>query len=578
MPYYRKIKELAKIISEHYLQPEEVIETEIAPPPCSSFGHISMGAFKISKILKNEPNKIAHEIETITNSFDIKALAEGPYVNWRFPIHEFATLTLNEIFSKKERYGSEEPNKKNIVIEYCSPNIAKPLAFQHIRSTLIGNSLANIFKFLGFNIVRINFIGDWGSQFSKLIAAVKLWGDEFNLLKKIESFSDSQLTEIMNNLFELYVRFHDNLEKDDFYIELGNKALKELESYEEPIINIWKKLREISIIAMNRTLKRLNVEFDLVEGESDYIRNINNTIEEIKLKAQARFSEGTYVVDVPQISVPALIQKSDGSTLYLTRDIAAAIDRYNRFKFDKMVYVVSDQQNLHFQLLFGVLKKMGHSWSELCEHTSFGTVLFGSEKMSTRAGKVVFLDDLLNEAEKLALSQCKKNTELKSKDEVAKKIAAGAIIFGELSAHRQREIRFDWKNILSLDGETGPYVQYTYVRCNSLIEKAIEKGINCDSIPVPSSYTYVNEEETLVIELSKFRYALNKAAIEKEPFRLTKYLIDLSSAFNRFYYNLPVLQANSHEKLNFRINLVKATKQVIENGLKLLGIECPTEM
>jgi arginyl-tRNA synthetase len=322
----------------------------------------------------------------------------------------------------------------------------------------------------------------------------------------------------------------------------------------------------------------MHIRFNHIEGESHYVPQIERTLEEVKTKAQARLSEGAWIVEVEGIQTPALVQKKDGTTLYLTRDIAAAIDRFQRFHFEKMYYVVGGQQQLHFQLLKGVLKKMGYEWADNCEHLHFGTVLFGSEKMSTREGRVIELDGLLKEATALALVECtQKNPDLPNKEQVAEMVGVGAVVFGELSAHRTRDIEFDWKSVLALDGETGPYVQYSAVRCQSLMEKARAKGETAGG-PFEYSQELAIEEEALILALARFRQSLHDVTRENEPYHLTHYLIDLAKTFNRFYYKHPVLQATDADQRRMRLNLVQATGQALMNGLNLLGISCPKEM
>jgi arginyl-tRNA synthetase len=459
------------------------------------------------------------------------------------------------------------------VLEYCSPNIAKRLAFQHIRSTLLGNTLANIYDFLGYKVERINFVGDWGSQFARLLAAVEMWGDRALL-------SNDDMPAAMTHLFELYVRFHKELEQHPEYADRANQCLQRLEKGEPAASELWQQIRSLSVTTMEKTLARMHASFNHVEGESKYISKFQSTLIDVKNKAEAKLSDGAWIVEVEGLSTPALVQKRDGTTLYLTRDIAAAVDRFQRFSFQKMFYVVSEQQKLHFQLLFGVLRKMGCEWAERCEHVSFGTVLFGAEKMSTREGRVIFLDEVLNEARDRAMEECtKKNPSLKDKEKVAEQVGIGAIVFGELSSHRTRDIEFNWENVLALDGDTGPYVQYSLVRCYSLLEKANEPLI--PKIPSPVSvpaYSFSPEEEQLVLELSKFRSVLHQATRENEPHLLTHYLIDLAKAFNRFYYRFPVLQATEPVQREVRLNLVKGTGMTLLSGLRLLGIDCPKEM
>jgi arginyl-tRNA synthetase len=576
MPFSDLKDKLAATISQSWNNPTltpEWIAGEFGTPPNGKLGHAALPLFKVAKILGRSSSDIAKDLVTALNSPELTVTAAGPYANFRWNAAKLYNAVAGALFAQGDKYGGDNSGAgKTVLIEYCSPNIAKKLAFQHIRSTLIGNVLSNIYKSLGYPTERINFVGDWGSQFARLLAAVELWGDPSVL-------ASTELAKTMDHLFDLYVRFHQVAEKDPSYNEKATRCLQLLEEGDPKITALWQKIRDLSLASAEGTLERLHVAFDHIEGESTYIPAIHSTLDEVKAKAGAHISEGAWIVDVDGINTPALVQKKDGTTLYLTRDIAAAVDRFKRFKFHRMYYVVSEQQKLHFQLLFGVLKKMGHQWAERCEHLSFGTVLFGAEKMSTREGRVIFLDALLDEAKERALIEsAKKNPDLVDKGAVAEAVGTAAVIFGNLSANRQRDIEFDWEQILALDGETGPYVQYAYVRCTSLLAKAAEKGLGEPMPQAPAGYDFAEEEENLTLALGRFRSTLNMAIKDNDPVHLTRYLIDVAKALNRFYYQLPVLQATDPVQCKMRLSLVLATRQVISNGLTLLGIACPHEM
>jgi arginyl-tRNA synthetase len=553
-------------------------EDNLSIPPQANLGHLALACFKFSKHFKKSSDVVAKELATLFQSSEYEAVPAGPYVNFKFNLSSLYQQTWDELLQKKEKCGTDtEGNGKKILIEYCSPNVAKKLGFQHIRTTLIGNVLAQIYSSLGYEVIRMNFVGDWGSQFARLLAAVELWGNESLLKPDLRKASEVAVS--MNHLFELYVRFHKEVDANPKLLDHANTCLQKLEVQDPKSWELWKKIRVISLAAMDETLKRLQASFDVVEGESDYIPQISEVIAEVKAKADAKLSDGAWIVEVDKVSTPALIQKKDGTTLYLTRDIAAAISRKEKYHFDRAFYVVSEQQKLHFQQLFGILKKMGHAWADSLEHLSFGTVLFGSEKMSTREGRVIFLDDLLDEAKKMATEEClKKNPELQNPDEVGEKIGIGAVIFGNLASHRKSDIEFSWEKNLSLEGETGPYVQYSVVRCNSLLEKAKEKGEGPLPFSLPQGYTFSQEEESLIVSLSRFRSALHLVTRENEPYLLIQYLIELAKNFNRFYYKHPVLQASDNSQKQFRLNLVEATRLTLTRGLQLLGISAPKQM
>lgn len=569
MPFLELKKKLSQNIAdqlEHKVTASQIGD-ELGLPPNPELGHVALACFKMAKTLHQSADKIAQLLSTQCSE-EIIATPSGPYVNFRWKPQFLFEKTIPMVLREKSTYGwASSQSSDTLVIEYCSPNVAKKLGFQHIRSTLIGNALANIYQSQGFKTHRMNFVGDWGAQFARLLAAFAQWGNSSEL-------SDSQ--KAMSHLMEVYVRFHKECEVDPAQIERANQWLKRLEEKDKGAIDLWKTIRDISIEQMNHTLTRMHVKFDHTEGESTYIEEMKSLISDIKNKAQAKLSEGAWIVELDGITTPALIQKRDGTTLYLTRDIAAAIDRFNRFRFGKMVYVVSEQQRLHFQQLFGTLKKMGYEWASTCEHVGFGTVLFGSEKMSTREGHVILLDDLLSEAHERALKECtEKNPALANKEEVAETVGIGAVIFGQLAAHRTRNIEFDWAQVLALDGETGPYVQYSAVRCRSLLEKARAKGLS----PTTDFHgQFASEEDALIFQVARFQSELVRALRENDPFYLTSYLIDLSKTFNRFYFRLPVLQCTDSDTRHMRLSLVQATGQTLENGLSLLSIACPTEM
>ncbi|MBY0370013.1 arginine--tRNA ligase [bacterium] len=576
MPFSDIRTQLAGEIARLWNHPEitpEWVDQEFSFPPNPQMGHLALPCFKVAKVLRRPTNELAAELVKTFTRDGLTVSAAGPYANFRWAVGPLYEGICQRVFAEKDRYGGDSSGAgKRVLIEFCSPNIAKKLGVQHIRTTLIGNVLANIYEALGYPTDRMNFVGDWGSQFARLLAAVELWGDASVL-------SSTELSKVMDHLFELYVKFHQAAEQDPSYLERASKCLQLLEEGDAKTTALWKKIRDLSLAAAERTLDRLQVRFNIVEGESHYIPEIQKTLEEVKSKAEARLSEGAWIVDVEGLQTPALIQKKDGTTLYLTRDIAAAVDRHKRFGFHKMYYVVSEQQKLHFQLLFGVLKKMGHSWADKCEHLSFGTVLFGAEKMSTREGRVIFLDSLLDEARERALVECSnKNPALENKGEVAEMVGTGAVIFGDLSVNRQRDIEFNWEHVLAFDGETGPYIQYSLVRCQSLLQKARDKGLATTLEKAPAGYVFAEEEEALTLVLGRLRATLHTCVRDNDPVHLTRYLVDLARALNKFYYQLPVLQATDPVQCALRLSLVEATRQTLANGLKLLGMGCPKEM
>lgn len=578
MPYFELQQELSRAIQKTLtnLNPAlgqltaSDIHGDFSSPPNATLGHIALPCFKFAKALKTSPAKLATDFAAAFKSQTVQCTAQGPYLNFRWPTASLYERTLTKVLQEKTNYGTSSTGaNKTVILEFCSPNIAKPLFFHHIRSTLIGSTLAKIYAALGYKVHRMNFVGDWGTQFARLVAAYEMWGKE-------EKLSAQSLDDAMGHLLEIYVRFHKELETNPELEKKAAACLGRLESKDAKTMALWTRVRDVSLRAMDGTLKRLNVSFDLVEGESAYIDHIQETFKVVKEMAGAKMSEGAWIVELPEVEPPALIQKKDGTTLYLTRDIAAAMDRYKRFHFHKSYYVVSEQQRLHFRQLFGVLSKMGLPWAKDCEHLSFGTVLFNSERMSTREGRSIYLADVLNEAKKLALEECaKKNPDQKDKELVAEMVGTGAVIFGNLSTHKARDINFDWKQVLTFDGETGPYVQYSLVRCESILAKGNTAPI---SVVDCEKYAFGAEEDQLIFMLSRFRSVLHDCTRDNEPYLLTHYLIDLAKAFNKFYYQFPVLQAADPLQKSLRLSLVKGTHTVLTNGLTLLGISCPREM
>ncbi len=533
--YFESKKNLASRIASHLGHPDltpEAVETEFSTPPNLPMGHLALPCFKMAKLLGKTANEVAQELVSAISGQGFSGAVAGPYANFRFDVRQLYVETLTQVFSQGARYGTDRSGAgKRILLEYSSPNIAKRLSFQHLRSTLIGNTLANVYSALGYDTERICFVGDWGVQFARLLAAVELWGRKDSL--------------DMEHLSELNARFQREAEENASLVEKAVSTLRDLEEGKPGVTELWKRLREISVSSMEKTLARLRVRFDHVEGESKYVPAIPRTLEEVKEKAHPRISDGAWIVDIDGAPTPALVQKRDGTTLYLTRDLAAAIDRWNRFEFDRSFYVVSDQQNLHFQLLFGLLAKMGYEWASRLEHLSFGA------KHDGRAG---LLDDVLDEAKKHAGA-----------------LGIGAVTFGVLSVPRASDLDFGWNEIFAPDRETGPFVQHALERCTSVLEKAGDQAPP-GQVQVPAGYEFAAEEEALILEIAKFRAILHQCVRENEPHLLARYLIDVAKAFSRFHYRLPVLQATEPAHRALRLHLMRATRQTLTNGLQLLGI------
>ncbi|NLY68079.1 MAG: arginine--tRNA ligase [Tissierellia bacterium] len=551
---------------ENSLDKEE-IERLIEIPPSYDMGDYAFPCFRLAKTFRKAPNLIAEELkEKIgTSEFFEKIENVGPYLNFFINKEKLIETTLEEILAKKDEYGSSDIGKgRNIIVEFSSPNIAKPFHIGHIRSTVIGNSLYKICKFLGFNAIAINHLGDYGTQFGMLIAAYKKWGDR----EVIEN-------DPINELLKLYVKFNTEAEKDESLKDEARYWFRELENGNEDAVELWQWIRDVSLKEFNRVYDLLNITFDSYAGESFYSDKMGRVIEELEEKGLLKESEGAKIVDLEEYDMPpALIQKKDGSTLYITRDIAAAIYRKEHYDFYKNIYVVASQQNLHFKQWFKVVELMGYEWAKDCIHVPFGMVSLEDGTLSTRKGRVVYLEDVLKKAIDGASRIIEdKNPNLDNKEEVAKQVGIGAVVFQELFNSRIKDYVFTWDRTLSFEGETGPYVQYTHARANSLLEKG---NFNVDD---NVDYTLLKEEDEidLVRLLYNFPNIVYDAFDKLEPSFITRHIVEIAKAFNKFYNSCPILSSEEGLK-KARLNLVYATKIVIKTGLGLLGIEAPDKM
>ncbi|MBV1819156.1 arginine--tRNA ligase [Anaerosalibacter bizertensis] len=560
--------EVVKIISglDEKLDEKEIMSL-IEVPPSYEMGDYAFPCFKLAKIFRKAPNLIAEEISNKIqeNSYFEKIENAGPYVNFFIDRAVLAETVLEEIKDEKERYGSSNIGKgKTVIVEYSSPNIAKPFHIGHIRTTIIGHALYRIYSFLGYDTVAINHLGDYGTQFGKLIVAYKKWGDR-SVIEK----------DPINELLKLYIKFHEEVEKEPSLDNEARKWFKKLEDGDNEATELWKWMREISLEEFNKVYDMLGIEFDSFTGESFYSDKMSKVVEELQNKGLLVKSEGADIVDLePYNMPPALIRKSDGSTLYITRDIAAAIYRKEHYDFYKNIYVVGSEQKLHFDQWRKIIDLMGYDWAEDCIHVTFGMVRLEEGTMSTRKGRVVFLEDVFKKAiEKTKDIIKERNPKLENKEEVAKQVGIGAIVFQELFNSRIKDYVFSWDKTLSFEGETGPYVQYAHARANSLLKKgefSVEDRID---------YSLLNKEEE--IDIIRLLYDFPKTIInsseKNEPSFITRHITEIAKNFNRFYHNCPIL--NEEEDLRkARLHLVYATKLVLNTGLLLLGIEAPDKM
>ena len=545
---------------------EEIIAL-IEVPPNKEMGDYAFPCFKLAKVFRKSPNMIAADLaESIEAKGEIsKVIPLGGYVNFFVNKSQLAESVIKDVLTKKENYGhSDLGQDKAVVIDFSSPNIAKPFHIGHIRTTVIGNALYKIYDSQGYNVVRVNHLGDYGTQFGKLIVAFKLWGNK-------EAVEANPIPELL----KLYIQFHEEAEKKPEMEDEARAWFTKLENGDEEAKALWQWFRDESLKEFARVYDLLDIEFDSYAGESFYSDKMDVVIEKIKEKGLLKQSQGTNVVDLEEYNMPpALITKNDGSTLYMTRDLAAAIYRKNTYDFEKCIYVVGSQQSLHFQQLFKVLELMGFEWAKDLIHVPFGMVALEEGTMSTRKGRVVFLEDVLKQAiEKTRETVLSKNPNAKNVDEIAKQVGVGAVVFQELSNSRIKDYTFSWERTLSFEGETGPYVQYTHARCCAVLRKAEEE------VTTDINYELLNDVDSAEVlkVIASFNKTILNAMRKNEPHIITRFVLDLAQAFNKFYHDNSILVEDA-ELRKARLALVCATRQALENGLKLLGMQAPERM
>ncbi|WP_294349578.1 arginine--tRNA ligase [uncultured Clostridium sp.] len=559
-------KKVAELISTEVELDVEKIEQLIEIPPKPEMGDYAFPCFQLAKTMRKAPNMIAEELKSKLNSEGFEKIENlGPYVNFFVDKGSFTKNTIEKILSEKDNYGASTVGEgKTICVEYSSPNIAKPFHIGHLFSTVIGNALYKMYKKEGYNVVGLNHLGDWGTQFGKLISAYHRWVDE-------EALEEDPIKELLR----IYVKFHDEAEKDPSLEDEGRAYFKALENGDKEAEALWKRFRDLSLKEFDRVYDILGVKFDSYAGEAFYNDKMDVVIDMLKEKNLLVESNGAQVVMLDDYNMPpCIVLKADGASIYATRDLAAALYRKKTYDFDKCVYVVGTPQALHFKQVFKTLELAGKEWANDCVHVGFGLVKFADRKLSTRKGEVILLDDLLREAVDKTLEIInEKNPNLANKEEVAKKIGVGAVVFTYLKNSREKDIVFDWKEILSFDGETGPYVQYSYARAKSILRRA--EGINAEA---DFSKLTSKEEFELVKTLENFNKNILLALDKLEPSVLTRYVIEVAKDFNKFYNAHSVLNLEDEVLKATRLKLVEATCQVIKNGLELIGIDVVEEM
>lgn len=562
---------IAQKISEVTNIDKEELKTYIEIPPNSDLGDYAFPCFKLAKSLRKAPPVIASEIKEAIKLDDgsiEKIEIVGGYLNIYINKASLAETVLKEVAQQQEKYGSSNIGMgKNVVIDYSAPNIAKPFHIGHLRSTVIGGALYKIYNFLGYNSVGINYLGDWGLQFGKVMAGYDMWKDEYD-------FSQSEIQAIL----KIYVRFCQEEKEKPELTELAREYFKRLEDGEEKEVETWKWIRRISLENYQKTYNLLNSKFDSYNGESYYNDKMDAVVDELREKGLLKESEGAQVVDLSEYDMPpCIIITSAGTTIYATRDLASLKDRINKYDFDKAIYVVGNEQRLHFKQVFKVLELMGYpEYARKCEHVPFGLVVDkDGEKIGSRKGNSIFLEDILKEAiQKVEKIIDEKNPGLEDKGEVARKVGVGAIIFNDLSNSRIKDEIFDWDMLLNFQGETGPYIQYIYVRTRSLLEKA-------GYVPDLENINFSKLQEKEAVETLKLLYRFNEfvtlAADKNEPSIISRYLIDVAQNFSTFYNEHKIITEDKTVQ-DARLALTYAVGTVLKSGVTLLGMEMPNKM
>ena len=553
--------ELAKVIDS---LDQDAILNLLEQPKSSDLGDIAFPAFSLAKVERKAPQAIAADIaEKIDQSAFEKVVATGPYVNFFLDKSKISDQVIKSVIEAGADYGKQdEGHGQNITIDLSSPNIAKPFSVGHLRSTVIGDALSNIFRKMGYNTIKINHLGDWGKQFGLLMVAYKKWGSK-------EAVEANPIDELL----KLYVRINAEIENDPELDEEGRKWFKKLEDGDPEATELWQWFRDESLVEFNRIYKLLGVEFDSLNGEAFYNDKMDEAVQILEDKGLLKESKGASIVELDDVNLPpAMIKKSDGATLYITRDIATAIYRARTYNFVKNIYAVGQEQSNHFRQLKAVLKKMGFDWSDDMVHVDFGLVTKNRQKLSTRKGNIILLEPTLQEAISRAKAQIEeKNPELENKEEVAHAVGVGAVKFYDLKTDRRNGYDFDLEAMVSFEGETGPYVQYAYARIQSILRKA-------NFTPsTDATYSLSDPESWEIIKLLQdFSRVVKRAAENYDPSLIAKYAINLAQAFNKYYAHTRILDESPERES--RLALSYSTAVVLKEALRLLGVDAPEKM
>lgn len=553
--------ELAKVIDS---LDQDAILNLLEQPKSSDLGDIAFPAFSLAKVERKAPQAIATEIaEKIDQSAFEKVVATGPYVNFFLDKSKISDHVIKSVITAGANYGQQdEGHGQNVTIDLSSPNIAKPFSVGHLRSTVIGDALSNLYRKMGYNTIKINHLGDWGKQFGLLMVAYKKWGSK-------EAVEANPIDELL----KLYVRINAEIEQDPELDEEGRKWFKKLEDGDPEATELWQWFRDESLVEFNRIYKLLDVEFDSLNGEAFYNDKMDEGVQILEDKGLLKESKGASIVDLDDVNLPpAMIKKSDGATLYITRDIATAMYRARTYNFVKNIYAVGQEQSNHFRQLKAVLKKMGFDWSDDMVHVDFGLVTKNRQKLSTRKGNIILLEPTLQEAISRAKAQIEeKNPELENKEEVAHAVGVGAVKFYDLKTDRRNGYDFDLEAMVSFEGETGPYVQYAYARIQSILRKA-------NFTPSADATYSLNDPESweIIKLLQDFSRIVKRAAENYDPSLIAKYAISLAQAFNKYYAHTRILDESTERES--RLALSYSTAVVLKEALRLLGVQAPEKM
>ncbi len=563
-----QIKSLIKNNLEKYYKEKYNVEITIVveEPKNSNMGDISIPMFSVVKTLKKPMPSIIEEAKEVILGFDLPILEINPinaFINIFVDKSKLAYQIIKNVINEEQNYGNSDIGKgKNVTLDYSSPNIAKSFSIGHLRSTMIGNSLKLILKKCGYNTYSINYLGDWGTQFGKMIVAYKKWGNYDEIMK-----------DPINNLTALYVKFNEEALNDPTLDDEAREAFRQMELKNQEYLDLWKWIRDESLKESKQIYDLLEIDFDSYNGEAFYNDKMDEVINELEQKGLLKEDDGAKIVDLGDDMPPALIKRSDGGSLYITRDLAAVFYRKKEYKFDKILYVVGNEQKLHFEQLKRLITKMGYDFADEVNHVNFGLYLTNGKKASTRKGNVTKLIDVLNTAIKLAYDQIDaKNPDLENKEEIAKYVGIAAIVFGDLKNYRGLDVEFNLEQSVKFEGQTGPYLQYTSVRIASILKDKTFDISNCDTSLFEKPHYF-----ELVKEVAAFKTTIERASIELAPSVICKYLLNLAQSFNKFY-SIEKINVEDEKIRNTNFALAKSVRIVLNEGLRLLGIHYLDEM